>query len=38
MKIFADDTTIYRKINDIIDEILLEEDLNKIHQWYVKWQ
>ncbi len=34
----ADDTKIYRTVNDIRDEILLQEDLNKLHQWSVKWQ
>ncbi len=29
VKIFADDTKMYRKINDISDQILLQEDLNK---------
>ncbi len=37
-QIFADGTTIYRTVNDIRDEILLQEDLNKLHQWSVKWQ
>ncbi len=35
--IFADDTNIYRTINDIGDDIVLQEDLNKLHQWSVKW-
>ncbi len=38
LKLFADDIKIYKKINDISDEILLQEDLNKLHQWSVKWQ
>ncbi len=38
VQIFADDTNIYRTLNDIGDEILLQEDLNKLHQWSVKWQ
>ncbi len=39
VQIFADDTKIYRTaVNDIGDEILLQEDLNKLHQWSVKWQ
>ncbi len=38
LQIFADDTKIYRTINDIRDKILLQEDLNKLHQWSVKWQ
>ncbi len=38
VQIFADDTNIYRTVNDIGDEILLQEDLNKLHQWSVKLQ
>ncbi len=38
VQIFADDTKIYRTINDIGDEIVLKEDLNKLNQWSVKWQ
>ncbi len=38
VQIFADDTNIYRTVNDIGVEILLQEDLNKLHQWSVKWQ
>ncbi len=34
----ADDTKIYRNIYDINNEILLQEVLNKLHQWSVKWQ
>ncbi len=37
-KIISDSTKLYRKINDISDEILSQEDLNKLHQWSVKWQ
>ncbi len=36
--IYADDTNIYRSVNDIRDIILLQEDLNKLHQWFTKWQ
>ncbi len=32
VQIFADDTIIYKTVNDIGDEILLQEDLNKLHQ------
>ncbi len=38
VQIFAEDTKIYRTINDIADEIVLQEELNKLHQWSVKWQ
>ncbi len=37
IQIFADDIKIYRKVNDIRDEMLFQEDLNKLHQWSVKW-
>ncbi len=37
VQIFADDTKIYKRVNDIGDEILLHEDLNKLHQWSVKF-
>ncbi len=36
VQIFADDTKIYRTVNGIRDEMLLQEDLNKLHQWSVK--
>ncbi len=38
VKLFADDTKCYRNMKDISDEILLQEYLNKLHQWSVKWQ
>ncbi len=38
VQIFSDDTTLYGIVNDIGDEILLHEDLNKLHQWSVKIQ
>ncbi len=33
VQIFAADTNIYRTVNDIRDEMLLQEDLNKPNQW-----
>ncbi len=36
--IFADDTKIYNTLNDNGDEILLQEDLNKLHKCSVKCQ
>jgi len=38
VQIFADDTKIYRTVSDIGDNILLQEDLDKLHQWSTKWQ
>ncbi len=38
VQIFADDTNINRIVNNIGDEMLLQEYLNKLHQWSVKWQ
>ena len=38
VQIFADDTKIYRTINNIGDTIILQEDLNKLQQWSTKWQ
>ncbi len=29
---------MYRTVNYIAVEILLQEDINKLHQWSVKWQ
>ncbi len=36
--IFADDTKIYRTVNEIEDAIILQEDLNKLIEWSKKWQ
>ncbi len=38
VQIFTDDTKICRTVNDIGDRILLQEDLNRLHQWSTKWQ
>ncbi len=38
VQIFANNTNFYRTINDIGDEIVLQEHLNKLYQWSVKWQ
>ncbi len=38
VQIFSDDTKISRTVNDIGDRILLQEDLNRLHQWSTKWQ
>ena len=36
--LFADDCALYRTINDANDCILLQEDLDAISNWSVKWQ
>ena len=38
LKIFADDTKIFRLITDIIDRQDLQHDLNKVLEWSHKWQ
>ena len=38
VKLFADDVKIYVVINDVPDTILLQDGLNKLHAWSVKWQ
>jgi hypothetical protein len=37
-KLFADDTKIYREINDpTIDTVILQSDLNSVSEWANKW-
>ena len=38
IQIFADDTKIYRTVNDIGDTTYLQEDLHKLQLWSTKWQ
>lgn len=39
IKIFADDTKIYREMNDpIADTAILQSDLNSVSEWANKWQ
>jgi hypothetical protein len=38
LKIFADDTKIFRLINNINDKELLQRDLDKILEWSSTWQ
>ena len=38
LKLFADDTKIYRSISSADDRILLQEDLDRLSLWSVKWQ
>ena len=35
---FADDTKVFRKINNDADRQHLENDLNKLTEWFYKWQ
>ena len=35
---FADDTTVFRKIKSDADRQHLQDDLNKLIEWSVKWQ
>jgi hypothetical protein len=36
--LFADDCTIYRQIKTIEDQVLLQNDLNKLIKWEGKWK
>ena len=36
-KLFADDAKIYRRIKDIADNEQLQEDLNTLQEWNMKW-
>ena len=38
IKIFADDTKIYRKVNNEQDRKILQEDIEKLHKWVETWQ
>lgn len=38
VKLFADDTIIYRQINSAEDHNTLQEDLNKLMEWSARWQ
>ena len=38
LRLFADDCLMYRPINNISDSQLLQEDLDRLHQWSTKWQ
>ena len=38
MKIFADDTKMYRAIKSVADNAGLQEDINTIENWSEKWQ
>ena len=36
-RLFADDCTLYRQINNDLDHHTLQDDLNKLAQWEEKW-
>ena len=38
IRLFADDSIIYRKINSNIDHQILQRDLIQLEKWSVKWQ
>ena len=38
IKIFADDTKIYRKVNNDEDREILQNDINKLQEWAQTWQ
>ena len=38
IRLFADDSIIYRKINSNIDHQILQTDLIQLEKWSVKWQ
>jgi hypothetical protein len=37
-KLYADDLTLYRKVNNSDDCALLQNDLNALYQWALEWQ
>ena len=37
IRLFADDTIIYRSINSIADAQILQEDLNRLYRWSQEW-
>ena len=38
LKLFADDTKLYREIQNDHDKEVLQNDLNELMDWSVKWQ
>ena len=38
LKLFADDSLLYRRIKNIADCHQLQEDLNKLQEWEQRWQ
>ena len=37
MKIFADDTTVFKTINNLDDQIKLRNAIDKMYEWTNKW-
>jgi hypothetical protein len=38
LRLFADDSILYREIKNTSDQIQLQEDLHKVFKWADKWQ
>ena len=38
IRLFADDSILYRPINSAKDHLIMQEDLNKLHFWSKTWQ
>ena len=38
VRLFADDCLVYRTVNNLTDQQILQDDLNKLKQWQNKWQ
>ncbi len=38
VKIFADDTKLYRKVNNKEDAVNMQNDLGKLYKWSLEWQ
>ena len=36
-KLFADDAKIYGRVNSVHDRAMLQDDLNKLNEWSMKW-
>ena len=37
LRLFADDSLVYREIRSIHDQVILQKDLNSLQQWAEKW-
>ena len=37
VRLFADDCILYRKIKTLQDQVMLQRDLDKLHEWAEKW-
>ena len=38
IRLFADDTILYRKINTTADAEILQSDIQQLHKWCLEWQ